>query len=314
MYRVLGIFLILTTIAFAGCQESNPSQTIVSMQIDSDGEDTWIYVYTIPRVKMGNLTISLNEDSVELTSVFSHQRAISKETMSNITDSDGYFDLSVKADLSEVHWEYSCKIKIIPDSESEDDQVSAEVILTEDIEEEPEIWELPYNVPLNVADEGGSIVKNGESESQDIANYRFVGILVLLATGGAGYYFFSWRASKEVQGMNLSQTPLAYRATIALVVAFLLYLLLFQMEWIRFDAIDLLTFSTIAVFISFLAAILGGILVGMFIATHSLSNQGFTPFEISMLKLRDDIHKLQKEVNSISKPTDNDKKDNENGE
>jgi hypothetical protein len=261
---------------------------------------------------MGNLTISLNEDSVELTSVFSHQRAISKETMSNITDSDGYFDLSVKADLSEVHWEYSCKIKIIPDSE--DNQVLAEVILTEDIEEEPEIWELPYNVPLNVADEGGSIVKNGESESQGIANYRNVGILVLLATGGAGYYFFNWRASKEVQGMNLSQTPLAYRATIALVVAFLLYLLLFQMEWIRFDAIDLLTFSTIAVFISFLAAILGGILVGMFIATHSLSNQGFTPFEISMLKLRDDIHKLQKEVNSISKPTDNDKKDNENGE
>ena len=312
MYRALGIFLILTTIAFAGCQESNPSQTIVSMQIDSDGEDTWIYVYTIPRVKMGNLTISLNEDSVELTSVFSHQRAISKETMSNIIDSDGYFDLSVKADLSEVHWEYSCKIKIIPDSE--DNQVLAEVILTEDIEEEPEIWELPYNVPLNVADEGGSIVKNGENKSQDIANYRFVGILVLLATGVAGYYFFNWRASKEVQGMNLSQTPLAYRATIALVVAFLLYLLLFQMEWIRFDAIDLLTFSTIAVFISFLAAILGGILVGMFIATHSLSNQGFTPFEISMLKLRDDIHKLQKEVNSISKPTDNDKKGNENGE
>ena len=314
MYRALGVFLILTTIAFTGCQESNPSQTIVSMQIDSDGEDTWIYVYTIPRVKMGNLTISLNEDSVELTSVFSHQRVISKETMSNIIDSDGYFDLSVKADLSEVHWEYSCQIKFIPDSESEDNQVLAEIILTEDIEEEPEIWELPYNVPLNVADEGGPIVKNGENKSQDIAYYRIVGILVLLATGGAGYYFFSWRASKEVQGMNLSQTPLAYRATIALVVAFLLYLFLFQMEWIRFDAIDLLTFSTIAVFISFLAAILGGILVGMFIATRSLSNQGFTPFEISMLKLRDDMHKLQKEVNSVAKSIDNGKKDNENGE
>jgi hypothetical protein len=314
MYRALGVFLILTTIAFTGCQESNPSHTIVSMQIDSDGENTWIYVYTVPRVKMGNLTIGLNEDSIELTSVFGHQRLISKETMSNITASTGYFDLSVKADLSEVHWEYSCKIKIILDSESDEDQVSAEVILTEDIEEEPEIWELPYNVPLNVVEEGGSIVKNGESESQDITNYRSVGILVLLATGGAGYYFFSWRASKEVQGMNLSQTPLVYRATIALVVAFLLYLFLFQMEWIRFDAIDLLTFSTIAVFISFLAAILGGILVGMFIATRSLSNQGFTPFEISMLKLRDDMHKLQKEVNSIAKSIDNGKKDNENGE
>ena len=71
----------------------------------------------------------------------------------------------------------------------EDNQVLAEVIQTEDIEEEPEIWELPYNVPLNVADEGDSIVKNGENKSQDITEYRSVGILVLLAIGGAGYYF-----------------------------------------------------------------------------------------------------------------------------
>lgn len=139
------------TIAFAGCQESNPSRTIVSMQVDSDGENTWIYLYTIPRVKMGNLTITLNGDSETLTSVFSHQRPISREAMSNITGSDGYFVLSVTADLSEVYWEYSCKIKIIPDPESEDNPVSAEVMLTEDIEEEPEIWELPYNIPLEYA-------------------------------------------------------------------------------------------------------------------------------------------------------------------
>ena len=151
MYRALGAFLILTTIAFTGCQESNPSRTIVSMQIDSDGENTWIYLYTIPRVKMGNLTITLNEDSEILTSVFSHQRAISKQTMDNITDSDGYFNLSVTADLSEVYWEYSCKIKIIPDPESEDSQVSAEVILVTDNEEELKVWELPYNVPLEYA-------------------------------------------------------------------------------------------------------------------------------------------------------------------
>ena len=148
MYRAFGVFLILTTIAFAGCQESNPSRTIVSMQIDSDGDNTWIYLYTIPRVKMGNLTITLNEDSETLTSVFSHQRLISKEAMSNITGSDGYFGLSVTADLSEVYWEYSCKIKIIPDSEPEDNQVLAEVILTTDNEEELKVWELPYNVPL----------------------------------------------------------------------------------------------------------------------------------------------------------------------
>jgi len=121
------------------------------MQVDSDGENTWIYLYTIPRVKMGNLTITLNGDSETLTSVFSHQRPISREAMSNITGSDGYFGLSVTADLSEVYWEYSCKIKIIPDPEFEDNPVSAEVMLTEDIEEEPEIWELPYNVPLEYA-------------------------------------------------------------------------------------------------------------------------------------------------------------------
>ena len=139
------------SVAFAGCQESNPSRTIVSMQIDSDGENTWIYLYTIPRVKMGNLTITLHEASKTLTSVFSHQRLISKEAISNMTGSDGYFSLSVTADLSDVYWEYSCKIKIIPAPESEDEEVSAEVILTTDNEEELKVWELPYNVPLEYA-------------------------------------------------------------------------------------------------------------------------------------------------------------------
>ncbi len=284
------------------------------MQIDSDGDDTWIYVYTIPRVKMDNLTISFNQDSETSTSVFSHQRLISKEVMSDITDSTGYFTLSVAADLSEVYWEYSCRIKIIPDSEFEENQVQAEVILTEDIEEEPEIWELPYNVPLDIIVEEPPVGKDVKSESQDVTKYTSMWILVLLAAGGAGYYFFSQRASEEVQGMNLSKTPFAYRATIVLVVAFLLYLLFFQMGWIHFDASDLLAFYSFSVFTVSLAAVLGGVLVGMFIATRSLSNQGFTPFEISMLKLRDDIHKLQKEINSVAKTIDNDKKDDENGE
>ena len=114
--------------------------------------------------------------------------------------------------------------------------------------------------------------------------------------------------------MNLSKAPFAYQATIGLVIAFLLYLLLFQMGWISFDASDLLMFYSFSVFTVSLAAVLGGILLGMFIATRSLSNQGFTPFEISMLKLRDDIHKLQKEVNSIANSIDNNKKNDENGE
>jgi len=114
--------------------------------------------------------------------------------------------------------------------------------------------------------------------------------------------------------MNISKVPIAYQATVALVLAFLLYLVFFQMGWIIFDASDLLMFYSFSVYTVSLAAVLGGILLGMFIATRSLSNQGFTPFEISMLKLRDDIHKLQKEVKSIAVSLKNDEKDKENGE
>ena len=114
--------------------------------------------------------------------------------------------------------------------------------------------------------------------------------------------------------MNISKVPIAYQATVVLVLAFLLYLVFFQMGWIIFDASDLLMFYSFSVYTVSLAAVLGGILLGMFIATRSLSNQGFTPFEISMLKLRDDIHKLQKEVNSIAISLKNDEKDKENGE
>ena len=114
--------------------------------------------------------------------------------------------------------------------------------------------------------------------------------------------------------MNISKVPIAYQATVVLVLAFLLYLVLFQMGWIIFDASDLLMFYSFSVYTVSLAAVLGGILLGMFIATRSLSNQGFTPFEISMLKLRDDINRLQKEVNSIAVSLKNDEKDKENGE
>jgi hypothetical protein len=72
-------------------------------------------------------------------------------------------------------------------------------------------------------------------------------------------------------------------------------------------------FYSFSVYTVSLAAVLGGILTGMFIATRALSNQGFTPFEVSMLKLRDDIHNLEKEVHKISKRLDDDKKtSNEN--
>ena len=113
--------------------------------------------------------------------------------------------------------------------------------------------------------------------------------------------------------MNITKTPFVYQATIGLVIAFLIYLMLFHFNYINFDVSELLIFYTFSVYTVSLAAVLGGILIGMFIATRALSNQGFTPFEVSMLKLRDDVHNLQKELALISKSLENSKNDEENG-
>ncbi len=135
-------------LAFAGCQESNPSMTIVSLQIDSDEEDTWIYLYSIPRVKMGNLTILVGDVNETLTSVFSHQKHLSKNEINDISDNEGYFTLHVAADLREVSWEYSCKMRITSVLEGEDYNYGAEVLIQENDEEITLMWDLPHNKAL----------------------------------------------------------------------------------------------------------------------------------------------------------------------
>ena len=109
--------------------------------------------------------------------------------------------------------------------------------------------------------------------------------------------------------MNITQAPAAYQATVGLVVAFLLYLILFLTGYIQFDVSSLLTFYAFSVYTVSLAAVLGGILLGMFIATRTLSTQGFTPFEVSMLRLKDDINSLQKEVKILTKYLEKEQED-----
>ena len=109
--------------------------------------------------------------------------------------------------------------------------------------------------------------------------------------------------------MNITQAPAAYQATVGLVVAFLIYLILFLTGYIQFDVSSLLTFYAFSVYTVSLAAVLGGILLGMFIATRTLSTQGFTPFEVSMLRLKDDINSLQKEVKIITKYLEKEQED-----
>ena len=145
MYRTLWVALALVTVSFAGCQDTEPSRVIVSLQIDSDSEQTWIYLYTIPRVKMGNFTISLNDDGQTLTSVFSHQMNFSYGNIE--TDADGFSNLKVIADLSEVFWELSCKMRLV--TGSEDDLIYIDLLtINDDGDEVLKTEQLPYNVAL----------------------------------------------------------------------------------------------------------------------------------------------------------------------
>jgi len=99
--------------------------------------------------------------------------------------------------------------------------------------------------------------------------------------------------------VNLLRAPLSFQLTIAAVVAFLIYLMLFQLGFIDYSVGWLLTFYTFSVFTVALFAVLGGVLLGLFIATRALSSQGFTPFEVSMLKLRDDVQNLKRELGEL---------------
>ena len=137
----------MAMVSMAGCQEVESSRTIVSLQIDSDGENNWIYVYTIPRTKMGNLTINIGNSTETHSSVFSHQVHISNEEIANITDSEDYFPLIILADLKNTYWEFTCKIRITP-SELDEELFVADVLIDEDGEEVEKIWQLPYNLPL----------------------------------------------------------------------------------------------------------------------------------------------------------------------
>ena len=137
----------MAMVSIAGCQDVESSRTIVSLQIDSDGENNWIYVYTIPRTKMGNLTINIGNSTETHSSVFSHQVHISNEEIANITDSEDYFPLIILADLKNTYWEFTCKIRITP-SELDEELFVADVLIDEDGEEVEKIWQLPYNLPL----------------------------------------------------------------------------------------------------------------------------------------------------------------------
>ena len=74
MFRCVVFAVILLTSSFTGCTDSTPNRTIITFQIDSNGEDFWIYLYTVPRTKMGNFTIVSSDGNDTASSVYSYQK------------------------------------------------------------------------------------------------------------------------------------------------------------------------------------------------------------------------------------------------
>ena len=144
MFRSVLFAMILLTASLTGCTDSTPNRTIVTFQIDSDGEDYWIYLYSVPRIKMGNFTIitSLGTDTV--SSVYSYQKQVSFDNMTK--DEEDYVSFTFQVDLSGVFWELECKLRL--SSDSTDGTIILDAINLNNDQEVSE-WKLPYSAPLN---------------------------------------------------------------------------------------------------------------------------------------------------------------------
>ena len=150
MFRSVIYAIILLSTSMTGCTDSTPNRTIVTFQIDSDGDEFWVYLYTVPRTKMGNFTITLNAGTPNqvndiASSVFSHQKNLSFDNL--VKDSDKFVSFTFKADLSEVFWELNCKLRISDDSTN--DEIVLDAIIVDGDDDEEKEWKLPYSTPLN---------------------------------------------------------------------------------------------------------------------------------------------------------------------
>ena len=150
MFRSVIFAIILLSTSMTGCTDSTPNRTIVTFQIDSNGDEFWVYLYTVPRTKMGNFTISLNAGTPNqvndiASSVFSHQKNLSFDNL--VKDSDKFVSFTFKADLSEVFWELNCKLRISDDSTN--DEIVLDAIIVDGDDDEEKEWKLPYSTPLN---------------------------------------------------------------------------------------------------------------------------------------------------------------------
>lgn len=129
--------LLLLT-ATPSCQEPNPTRTIVSLQLDWNGEQAWVYLTPTPRVRMDNLTITFGNDTLREVEVYTLQRS---------TDSIE-FSLTVEAELGGVVWGFAGNITLEDQGVEEPDYHALVEIPVEDSEPREEDWELPRSRPM----------------------------------------------------------------------------------------------------------------------------------------------------------------------
>jgi len=135
--RFVVVSLLLLT-ATPSCQEPNPARTIVSLQLDWDGEQAWVYLYSTPRVRMDNLTIAFGNDTLREPGVYALQHSTDAVELS----------LVVEAEFSGVFWGFSGNI-ILEDQGLEEPEYHALVeIPVEGGELDEEDWRLPRSLPL----------------------------------------------------------------------------------------------------------------------------------------------------------------------
>lgn len=63
----------------------------------------------------------------------------------------------------------------------------------------------------------------------------------------------------------------------------------------------LIIFSLVVIAI---LAIIGAVFVGIFVSHRILSAQGFTPFELEMLEMREDVKKIRERIDALEQKTE----------
>ena len=135
--RLVAVSLLLLS-ATPSCQAPNPARTIVSLQLDWDGEQAWVYLYSTPRARMDNLTITFDNDTLREPGVYALQRE---------TDAIG-FSLTVEAELAGVFWGFYGNVTLEDQGSGEPEYHALVTIPVEGGEPYEPDWDLPRSKHL----------------------------------------------------------------------------------------------------------------------------------------------------------------------